>query len=286
MSDGTNQVLSVLSASSSGSEGTVQGTYVSAEGSQPAYLIFDTSSYEFMGMLAIADDAPFEVNAKPGDQFIVDLISITPEGEVTVTPLADTPLTFGVEPFKFYYAPAQSGNYEVGLTIGDLAGNSQYQKVAIAINNEGVDGTLRGYTDTNEGVYFQYPYAWGESYSFTNDDGTLTNTVSDDAGIQALYVDAYPETDAQTALDSVLSLVDAEVSEVTESTLGGLPAYAASYVVELEDGGTSNVTVASVFNEASGSAVVFTLQSADPSLDEAVIGVLDGTLTFFAPRLE
>jgi hypothetical protein len=286
VTDGTNQVLSVLSSSGSSSEGTVQGTYVSAEGSQPAYLIFDTSTYEFMGMLAIADDSPFEVNPNPGDQFIVDLISITPEGEVSVTPLVDTPLTFGVEPLRFFYAPAQSGNYEVGLTIGDLAGNSLYQKVAVAINNEGVDGTLRGYTDTNEGIYFQYPYAWGEAYSFTNDDGSLTNTVSDDAGIQSLYVDAYPETDAETALNDVLSLVDAEISEVTEATLGGLPAYTASYVVELEDGSVSNVTLASVFNEESGSAVVFSLQSADATLDEPVISVLDGTLTFFAPRLE
>jgi hypothetical protein len=57
-------------------------------------------------------------------------------------------------------------------------------------------------------------------------------------------------------------------------------------VVELEDGSMSSVTLASIYNEESGSAVVFSLQSADPSLDEPVISVLDATLTFFAPRLE
>lgn len=288
ISDGTNQVLSLLNSnSSSGNEASVQGTYVNAEGSQPAYLIFDLETRALAGVLAIADEAPYEVKPNPGDQFIVDLISITPEGEISVQPLVDTPLTFGVEPFTFTYSPAVSGNYEVGLSMSDLAGNRIYKKVAVTINNEGVDGTLRGYTDTNEGIYFQYPYAWGESYSFTNEDGSLTNALSDEAGTQALYIDAYLETDAPTALAAVLEGIDGEVSEVTETTLGGLPAYAATYTVTTDEG-TSTSLVVSVANEPAASVIVFTFAASGEGVqpDPAVIGVLDGTLGFFPPILE
>jgi hypothetical protein len=287
LTDGTNKVLSLLQASSSSSDGTIQGTYVNAEGAQPAYLIFDTDTYTYSGILAVAEDAPYEVNPLPGDQFIVDLISITTEGEVTVQPLVDTPLTFGVEPFTFTYSPAISGEYEVGLSMTDLAGNRLYEKVAVTVNNDAVDGTLRGYTDTNEGVYFQYPYAWGEFYQITNEDGSITSAVSDDAGIQSIFIDAYLETDALTALENVLSTIDAEVSEITETTLGGLPAYTATYSFE-SDEGTTFATVASVLNEEAASVIVFTLQSSgdDPAADEAVAALLDSTLGFFAPILE
>jgi hypothetical protein len=285
VSDGTNRVLSLLQSSSgSGSEATVQGTYVNAEGSQPAYLIFDVTTRTYEGMLAIADDAPYEVKPLPGDQFIVDLISITPEGDVSVKPLTDTPLTFGVEPFTFSYSPAASGNYEVGLSITDLAGNRLFKKIALTINNDGVDGSLRGYTDTNEGIHFQYPYAWGESYDLTNDDGSTTSAVSDEAGTQSIFVDTYPEQDAATALNAALELIGGDAGEVTETTLGGLPASYVTYTVQ-GDEGTTYGTLYSVVNAESGSAVVFKLESSveNPEADSAVMGAVDKTLTFFKP---
>ena len=285
VSDGTNRVLSLLqSSSSSGNEATVQGTYVNKEGSQPAYLIFDLTTRTYEGMLAIADDAPYEVKPLPGDQFIVDLISITPEGEVSVKPLVDTPLTFGVEPFTFSYTPAASGNYEVGLSISDLAGNRLFKKVAVTINNDAVDGSLRGYTDTNEGIHFLYPYAWGESYEMSNDDGSITEAVSDDAGVQALFVDVYPEQDAATALNTVLEQTGGEVSDMTETTFGALPASYATYTIQ-GDEGTTYGTLYSVVNEESGSAVVFKLESSieNPEADSAIMGAVDKTLAFFKP---
>jgi hypothetical protein len=289
VSDGTNLVLGLpQSGSGSGNEVTVQGTYVNAEGSQPAFLVFDVETNKLVGVLAIADDAPYEVKPLPGDQFIVDLISITPEGEISITPLAETPLTFGLEAFTLTYEPAASGIYEVGLSMSDLAGNRIYKSIQISINNDGVDGLLRAYTDTNTGVHFLYPRAWGESFTFTNEDGSETNTVSDENSVQSLYIDTYPETDAATALEAALALVDVEASEVTETTLGGMPAYGVNYAFENEDGTTTYATTFSVLNEPSGSAVIFTLQSSveDAEADAAIIGVLDASLTFFAPILE
>lgn len=281
LSDGTNRVLSLLQASSA-DESFVQGTYVNAEGSQPAFLIFNVSTLTYAGMFAIADEAPYEVKPLPGSQFIVDLFTITPAGEVTITPLIDTPLTFGATPFTLEYAPATSGIYSIGLSMTDLAGNRVAANTEIAIDNEQVDGSLRGYTDTNEGVYFQYPYAWGDSYQLINEDGSLTNAVSDLDGIQTLYVDAYPETDALAALEAVLTNLEMD-SEITETSLGGVPAYTATYVIET-DNGTSYATVFSLFNEASGAAVVLTLQSAaDEQSDAEIVGLLDATLILFAP---
>ena len=283
ISDGTNSVLSLLQSSSrSGNQAFVQGTYVNAKGSQPAYLIFDTNTLTYVGMLAIADQAPYEVNPLPGDQFIVDAFDISAEGEVTTTPLTDTPLTFGTTPLTVAYQPAASGNYVVGLSMTDLAGNRVAANTQITINNDSVDGSLRGYTDTNEGVYFQYPYTWGEPYLLTNDDGSVTNAISDPDGVQSIYVDTYPDTDAQAALQAILT-DQGVVTQITETTLDGLPAYSASYGAKNDDG-PSNITIASVFNEASSTAVVLTLNStADEQQDAEISNILDSTLALFAP---
>lgn len=284
VSDGSNKVLSLLQASSSGTDANIQGTYVNAQGSQPAYLIFDISTYDYVGMLAVAENSPYEVQPLPGEQFIVDLITITPEGEISVKPQSDTPLTFGVQPFTFSYSPAISGSYEVGLSITDLAGNRMFKKVEVAVNNEGIDGSLRGYTDTYEGVYFQYPYAWGESYLLTNDDGTLTNALGDNDGIQSLFVDTYPETEAQAALDTVLGTIDGEIGAVEEMTVGGLPAYCTTYTVALDDGGILSGTACSLMNADSGSAVVLRLETiGDAQMNDDIGALLDSSLTFFAP---
>jgi hypothetical protein len=285
LSDGRSSVLSLLNASSgSGSEATVQGTYVSAEGSQPAYLIFNLGTLTFSGMLALADDAPYEVKPAPGDQFIVDLISISPEGEINVQPQADTPLTFGVEPFTLSYVPAITGAYEIGLSMTDLAGNNIYRSTQISVDNEDIDGSVRGYTNINEGVYFQYPRTWGDSFSFTNEDGSLTEVVADSDGFQNLYIDTMLDTDAATLLQAQLSSLGAEVDEVSDTVLGGLPAVGATYRLEGETGLVYG-TIISVFHEATGKAVSFNLQSAseDASLDAAIIDLLDGSLVLFDP---
>lgn len=294
VTDGTNRVLSLLnSTSSSGNEVNVQGTYVTAEGSQPAYLIFDSETRKLAGVLAVADEAPYEVKPQPGEQFIVDLISITPEGEITVQPLVDSPLTFGVEPFSYSYSPAISGNYEVGLSMSDLAGNRIYKNIAVTINNDGVDGTVRGYTDTNEGVHFQYPYAWGESYSFTNEDGSITNTVSSDSGTAAIYVDAYLETDTETVIQDVLQKMEADgatIGEVTTASLGGFEGLTASYEFETEDGTLVSNTLFVVDNEQAASVVMLTLSLSgdDNTLENhAALGsIVDASLQFFPPILD
>ncbi len=284
VSDGTNQVLSLMqSTSSSGNEATVQGTYVNAQGSQPAYMIFDTTTRSFVGLLAIADNAPYEVRPQPGDQFIVDLFTITADGTVETKPQSDTPLTFGVDPFTFNYSPAISGTYEVGLNMSDLAGNRVFKKVEININNDGVDGSVRGYTDTNEGVYFQYPYSWGESYTLTNEDGSITTAVSDDTVTQSVYTQAFADTDAAAALEAALAPLGAEVGEVTETTLGELPAASVIYTIKTDDG-TISGTAYSVMNAESGSAVVFRLEtSGDAQANADMAGLLGGTLKLFKP---
>jgi hypothetical protein len=288
ISDGTNSVLSLtMSSGGSSNELSVAGTYVTPQGSQQAVLVFDASTLAYTGMLASDGSLVYQAAPNAGDQFIVDLINLTPDGEVVTQPQDATPLTFGLEPFKLSYQPAVSGVYEIGLSMTDLAGNTVRQSAQVSINNDGVDGLVRGYTDTNEGVYFQYPYAWGESFSFTNDDGSLTNAVSNETGEQAIYADIYLETDALSALESVLAMVDGDVSEITETTFGGLPAVQASYLVAGDEGSTAALVI-SLVNEPAASVVVLTFAGSGDGVepDADVINLVNQTLTFFAPLLD
>ncbi|MBI5931571.1 MAG: hypothetical protein HY862_19845 [Chloroflexi bacterium] len=285
LTDGTNSLLSV--ASTSGNQLSISGTYVTAQGRQPAALLFDAGTYTFLGMLASNGESVYEPVPTPGDQFIVDMVIISPDGEIVVQPQEDTPLTFGLEPFTFGYKPAISGSYVIGLSITDLAGNTVRKWADLSINNEGIDGTLRSYTDTNEGVYFQYPYAWGEMYSLSNDDGSLTNALSDPNGTQSLFVDVYLETDALSALEANLANIEGDVSEIQETTFAGLPAYEAFYTVTTDDG-TATTIVISVLNEQAGSVVVFSFSAWGDGVqpDTSVIDLLDNTIYFFPPILE
>ena len=46
------------------------------------------------------------------------------------------------------------------------------------INNDAVDGSMRGYTDINAGVHFVYPFSWGDTVTFNHDDGTTSKTAA------------------------------------------------------------------------------------------------------------
>ncbi|MFN8528800.1 MAG: clostripain-related cysteine peptidase [Anaerolineae bacterium] len=285
LTDGTNRVLGLAqSSSASGGEAYIQGTYVSAAGSLPAYLVFDNADYSYIGLLAVTDESPAEVTPNPGDQFIVDLITISADGEVARNPLADSPLTFGTQPFTLSYELADSGSYEIGLRMSDLAGNVTYRSTQVEIDNSGADGTLRGYTDISTGIYFQYPREWGEGLTLANDDGSLTTSVSNQSGDRAIFVDSYSEIDAQTALDNAMQTFDVEYGDVNEITFGGMPALSVDYVSSSDEGPMTG-TLVSVFNEQANAAVLFTVQTsgdAGPTIAD-LLGLLDQSLLLFSP---
>lgn len=285
LSDGVNSVLGLAQASSaSGGESYVQGTYISQAGTQPGYLVYDTADLSFIGLLAISGEAPSEVKPTPGDQFIVDLLSISADGEPGVTPLVDYPLTFGVEPFTLTYQPAPSGQYEVGLKLSDLAGNSIYRSTSVDIDNGELNGDLRGYTDINSGVYFQYPRQWGEIAVLANDDGSETWMVGSATGDHAIFVDVFPQTDAAAALTTLMDTYPADYGEITEVTFGGMLARFVEYSSETDSGPVHGAFV-SALNEASGSAIVWTVQTSTdeaPTLND-LLGLLDQSVILFPP---
>lgn len=285
LSDGVSSVMALLqSSSASGGEASIQGTLVRSEGAQPAYLVFDSTTLTYSGLLTVNEGSPVEAQPLPGDQFIVDLIAISPEGDITVEPIADSPLTFGVEPFTLTYEPASTGAYEIGLSMSDLAGNRLYRSAGVSIDNADTDGVLRGFTDTFGGVYFQYPRVWGDSVTLANDDGSITESVSDIDGQSAIFVDVYPEIDAPNALAAVMALFDVDYGDILDVTLGGLPGVAVTYTTT-GDTGVMNGTFVALFNENSNAAIVLTVQSqegAPVSLDD-LLGLLDQSLLLFTP---
>jgi Clostripain family len=279
LSDGTNSVLALLQANSAGgTEGIIQGTYVSNAGNRPAYLVFDITTLEFLGVLAVDTNAPYEVKPLIGEQFVVDLFSVAGDGQVVVEPQADAPLTFGTAPLSLAYQPAPTGNYTIALSLSDLAGNVVRASSNVTVSNEGLDATVRGYTDTYEGLYFQYPLAWGESYVINNDDGSITNAVSDLAGENTIFVDAYTDANAQSALEFVLEDYGAD-AEISQGGFGDLDAYWSNFELDTETG-VVNLTLISVPHEETATALVFTIQSAAP---DELLTLLDASLWLFAP---
>ncbi|MBZ0276022.1 MAG: hypothetical protein K8I60_07760, partial [Anaerolineae bacterium] len=284
LSDGVTSVLGLAQESGGGSsEAYIQGTYVSPEGAKPAYLVFDISDLSYSGMLTITNESPSAVSPNPGDQFIVDMISIE-DGNVTVTPLVDAPLTFGIQPFTLSYQPAASGTYEIGLSITDLAGNKIYKKTTLDVDNSPLNGDLRGSTDINTGVYFQYPREWGDSNTIANDDGSVTYTVGSKAGDQTIFVDVYPDTDTAAALAATMETYPAQYGSITETTFAQMPAQIVDFTFE-SDNGTVTGALISILNAENGSAVVFALQATSEGLATLtnLIDLLDQSIILFKP---
>jgi hypothetical protein len=99
-----------------------------------------------------------------------------------------------------------------------------------------------------------------------------------------VYVDVYLETTPDAALDTLLSTIDADASEVGETDFGGLPAYTASYTFSTDEGTNTSVVFA-VANEAADSVLLFTYTGSgqDVSPDPAVMEHVSTTLQFFSP---
>ena len=85
----------------------------------------------------------------------------------------------------------------------------------------------------------------------------------------------------------MLATVDGEVSDISETTIGGLPALVASYTTLIDDVPSTSYVV-SVDNEPAASVVVitFTAWGDDMQPDADVLSLVDQTLQFFPPILD
>ncbi len=206
-------------------------------------VIFDLETRAAIKVFATADNgAPFEIQPLPGDKFTPYWASYDADGEFEYVPANDT-LSFDVVPFTFDYAPADSGTYELSLRIEDYAGNNQLSSAEIAVDNEGLDTTLRGFKEVEWGINFLFPWGWSDPTVIAGDpevEGDEQIVVTDPDGEISIFVSARENT--QIDLDDAIAETFALLESLDDAVMGeaevydalGYPAVFINYQYTLE----------------------------------------------------
>jgi hypothetical protein len=296
LTDGVNQALVVVfTDNTSSNEGLVEGMLTTPDGDIQANLVMDLDTRTLRSIIALqpGDEgyaAPFEVSPQPGWQFTPSGYVINDSGELETT-LSSTTFTFGDTPLSFFYAPAPSGQYVFTLVITDLAGNQAVERVGLTVDNSGVSGEWRGFTDTNYGINFPYPYTWYDSSTLVNEDGSETYILADRDRNSAnkIYVDVYQASDADEVMAVLeqrfgdLGIALGEMAPVAGEQVSG---YLAPYGYIADDGEHQGYVFA-LYSPVSGYGYIIDVDFMAEYIDEMerVTTRIYENLLFFEPRL-
>ena len=251
-----------------------------------ATLVFSIDTRQVTAVYGLSDapgSPPFQLKPAPGDRFQLDWVFVNPDGSTSTQP-GET-LVFGEEPFYYDYAPAPSGAYQMGFLVEDIAGNMAYRWVDLDVSNEGLDASLRGYTDWDFGFNFLYPADW---YAPTWDGEELVLYSS--AREADISFTIYPITEVDTLLDAAAALHERWVADLRvvgkeETHVGDVPALVVRYEYESQTGPRRGV-YAVFYHPLFGGAFAFDLDAASDQYGAAASALeyLLGSLQLFDPE--
>ncbi len=178
---------------------TVQGRLQRADGSTAtstslsagvdASLVFDHVSGQLERVWAVQSDAsaaPAEIRPQPGDVFTLINFYLDESNQIMREP--GISLTFDESgQLYFDWRPLPNGDYFLGLSAANVAGDAATTFVDLAVDNQGYVAGYHSYLDPYLGFQFLYPAAWYTPI-YT---GTLLYT-SDRAAATHMQVTLYP----------------------------------------------------------------------------------------------
>ncbi len=187
---------------------TVQGRLQRADGSAAveASLVFDHVSGQLERVWAVQSDAsaaPAEIRPQPGDVFT--LINFYLDESNQIIRESGISLTFDeAGQLYFDWRPLPNGDYFLGLSAANVAGDAATTFVDLAVDNQGYVAGYNSYLDPYLGFQFLYPAAWYTpiytgTLLYTSDRTAATNVQV------TLYPHLAPGTNAATLKTQTLN---------------------------------------------------------------------------------
>lgn len=177
---------------------TVQGRWQRAgtNNAVNANLVLDQVTGQLAQVWAVQSDAsaaPAEITPQPGDVFTMYDFYLDEANQIVRQP--GISLTFDeAGQLYFDWRPLPNGDYFLGLTAANVAGETGTAFVNLAVDNQGYVAGYNAYLDPYLGFQFIYPATWYTPvYS-----GTLLYT-SDRAATTNVHVTLYPHLEPRTA---------------------------------------------------------------------------------------
>ncbi len=271
----------------------VSGEYITPDGSSvTAYLVFDNETQTVSEVWGVSDTgtAPFNIQPDPGDQFLPTWRYYDENGDVSLVPAVSDPLTFGGEPVSYHFEPAVSGNYLFTIRVEDIAGNVYIASTPITVDNEGLDINYRGYTDTDLGLNFLYPWDWPEPLYIVSDDGSSQAILNNPDESVHIYVTAVDAASTDDVLNSAYAYLD-NIEGVVYDVAGEEPVTVSGYDGTIipysftSDGEAHVGLLLAIFVPDPDTGFLVDLDALEAASDEgqAAFNTMIGSLNFFAP---
>jgi hypothetical protein len=237
----------------------------------------DGGTSDVVGQLA--DSAALAtVQVEPGGTFQVYRSRVTPDGRV-VSELGTT-FNWPEGGLTWDYAPAPTGQYNLGFLVEAFGGATGFNSTTITVNNDDINPDLRGYIDDDWGFVFQRPADWFSVSYFPDSDFLQT---SDLDATEYLFV--YPvyesDGDLQAIADAVLERFDLTADGgFTPTTAGGQDALEFEFTYS-NDSGTFASRAFAVYVDYLSLGLVFSSEALDAKAMQRNYETLIGSLEFF-----
>ncbi|HML24762.1 MAG TPA: clostripain-related cysteine peptidase [Aggregatilinea sp.] len=230
---------------------------------------------------------PSEADYQPGDTFQPMLVTLDEDNQLSGNTYGDT-LTFDREqPVRFDKVPAPDGDYSISFVAENVAGDTTLDETLITVQNEGLDASLRGYTDLTYGINFLYPATWIRP-RFSPDGKRLFTADLETTTLMSLY----PYTDVTNAQETGQAvqaswgdLQDLQVSNEREVDVNGLLAYVADYTYTFNGEARVGAVVA-IYVPDQNVGYGFDIDAPASAPDAAVtaLNALVASINFFSPQ--
>ncbi|MCB9422726.1 MAG: hypothetical protein H6667_23200 [Ardenticatenaceae bacterium] len=188
---------------------TVQGRLQRVDGGTAvnANLVFNQVTGQLDQVWAVQSDAsaaPAEITPQPGDVFTMYDFYLDDDNRIVRQP--GISLAFD-ESGRLYFdwRPLPNGDYFLGLSAANVAGEAGTAFVTLAVDNQDYVAGYKAYLDPYLGFQFLYPESWYTpiytgTLLYTSDRAVMTNVQ------MTLYPHLGPRTDARTLKTQTLSL--------------------------------------------------------------------------------
>lgn len=292
VTDGTNAVDTVLLETGDDNTLAVTGDYFFNNGDTvPAYIVFNIASQQaasFWGLnQSETGGQPFEINTTQGEVFIPDWRYFDEEGNVQLQSTG-VELVIGDEPFRYDYAPAQSGNYTLYVFMTDVAGNTFIDATQLVVDNDGIDTTYRGAADVNFGYNTIYPFDWFGALDVESEDGAIRTEYADNDDKITVFYEFYDATSMEEMdifATEYLEIYALETFDTYEITVGGYDGIEVGYYSQTEDGQDVHGVIAYTVVPENGLGYIidYTVFGEDAEGDYVYYSDLINNITFFPP---
>lgn len=271
----------------------VNGLYTPAQGGTPvqAQLLFDLERRQSTALWGLNETGagnlqPFELSVAAGDTFQPQWLTLDENNQLASTSFGDALTLMSAQSITFEKVPAPSGQYSISFVAENAAGSNNLSETIVTVNNEGLDPSLRGYTDLTYGVNFLYPSNWLRP-RFTPDGQRLFTGDEATGTLLSLYpytnVTSAEETDAAIRA-SWNQLTDLQIQQQRAVEINGLPAYVTDYTYTFNGEGRVGSVIA-IYVPSQGVGYAFDLDAPanNPAPAQLALRALVSSINFFEP---